>query len=91
MKRIMDDLEPHNKKSKITVDSVPTRTIPMTILQYYKDQKPLDYEFICCDGSIHISELALRNSDFYNDMCRGLVCKKRNRYEIMKRFFRNQK
>ena len=75
MKRMMDDLELRNKKMKVMVDSVPTCTIPRTILQDYKDQKPLDYEFLCCDGSIHISELALRHSDFYIDMCKGMVCK----------------
>ena len=75
MKRVIDDHELRNKKSKITVDSIPIRTIPRTILQDYKDQKPLDYEFLCSDGSIHISELALQHSDFYNDMFRGLVCK----------------
>ena len=59
--------------------SIPTQTIstqfPRTVLQDYIDEKPLDFEFVCSDGSIHVSKLALHHSDFYNDMCKGLVRK----------------
>ena len=75
MKRIYDDLDLRNKKMKLTEDSDPTLTLPKAILQDYIDQKPLDFEFICKDGSIHVSKSALHHSDFYNDMCKGLVCK----------------
>ena len=72
MKRRIDELELRNKKLKLMVQAVPTHIMPRTILQDYKDQKPLDYEFICSDGSIHVSQLALQHSDFYNDMCKGM-------------------
>ena len=72
MKRKIDELELRNKKLKLMVQAVPTHIMPRTILQDYRDQKPLDYEFICSDGSIHVSQLALQHSDFYNDMCKGM-------------------
>ena len=75
MERIIDDFEPKNKKLKLMEDSIPTQTLPRTVLQDYINHKPLDFEFVCSDGSIHVSKLALHHSDFYNDLCKGLVCK----------------
>ena len=46
MKRRIDELELRNKKLKLMVQAVPTHIMPRTILQDYKDQKTLDYEFI---------------------------------------------
>ena len=67
------DLEQRNKRLKLMLDVIPTHVLPRNVLDDYKAQNPMDYEFICRDGSIHVSQLALDLSEFYNDMCKGMV------------------
>ena len=77
-KRKIDEVEKRNKRLKLMLDVIPRHILPENILDDYKAQKPIDYEFICCDGSIYVSELALKYSDFYTDMCEGMVFVQRN-------------
>ena len=69
----LEDVEKRNKRLKLMLDVIPKHILPGNILDDYKAQKPMDYEFICSDGTIHVSELALQYSDFYTDMCKGMI------------------
>ena len=73
MKRLNEDLVKENKRMKIIIETVPTHIMPRYILDDYKEQNIMDYQFLCKDGVIHVSQLALDHSDFYNDMCKGSV------------------
>ena len=61
------------KRLKLMLDAIPMHILPKNIVDDYEAQKPKDFEFLCRDGSIHVSQLALNISDFYSEMCKGTV------------------
>ena len=70
-KKCLQEKDSEIKRLKVMLDVIPTHILPRNIIDDYKVQKSMDYEFLCRDGSIHVSQLALDFSDFYNDMCKG--------------------
>ena len=71
-KKCLQEKDLEIKRLKVQLDAIPMHILPRNIRDDYEAQKPMDYEFLCSDGSIHVSQLALECSDFYNEMCKGI-------------------